>query len=404
MSGRYAADSPDSIAWRIERLARTASAPIADLKRYNEGVRRGIVVALVALAACESRYGAYLTLEGDIELDSVELYFGTASSGSTTQFASPRTGVQSGTIFDRQFSTFDRYDISPTRSTTFYIPPDEGNRDLGAYVVAVALREQQPVAIAEYFGFEVPSDEVHDYHLPLVEYNADTAERWGRDPGCIWWKRDRGDPVKQIVAVVQADDRDCDDTIRANDCNDLCSVGCCACTTPTTLCSSPCALGCMTNGTCTPETCLPVETCSSTCLPGSTLDARYQCAIERTTSQLTIELDTIQGQMCSHQYQFDLTADGSIPCTDPKIEYSDVTTVNGFTYTIAADPTRPGGCVIMSTQSTGVTFTTPHHMIVSFAAGSGVARESVIIAITPGNTLCVMMGYRVIANGSIYRC
>ena len=365
------------------------------------------MVALLGLLACESRYGAYLKLEGDIEIDSVELYFGTAiETGSPTgPFATLRTGVQSGVIFDRRFSTFDRYDIAPTRSTTFYIPPDDVNRELGAYVVAVASRDRQPVAIAEYFGFEVPTDEVHEYQLRAVPYDAAIVERWGREPGCIAWKRERGEPAKQIVAVIQADNRDCDDAVLSSDCNDLCAVGCCTCDAPTAVCTSPCALGCMANSLCTPTTCLPVETCGATCQSLATLDARYQCAIE-TSIALTIQVDTIQTQMCSHQYQFDLSPDIStpIPCIDPKIEFSDVSAASGFTYTIAEDPTRPGGCVIMSTQTTGVVFDETHHMIVSFSAGPGLPRHSVIIAITPGNTLCTMMGYRVFARGPIYGC
>lgn len=365
------------------------------------------MAALLGLLACESRYGAYLKLEGDIDIDSVELYFGSAidSNGSPTgPFASSRNGVQSGVIFDRRFSPYDRYDLAPTRATTFYIPPDDVNRELGDYVVAVASRGQQPAGIAEYFGFEVPTDEVHEYQLHVEPYDGARVERWGREPGCISWKRDRGDPIKQLVAVIQADNRDCDDAILATDCNDLCSIGCCTCVAPTTLCTSPCALGCTESGLCTPSTCVPVETCSTTCMQSSTLASQYQCAIESASAQLTIQVDTFQTQMCSHQYQFDLSPDASqpIPCVDPKIEY--VSATYGITYMIGADPTRPGGCVIMSTQSSSVAFSETDHMIVSFSAGTGLPRKSVIIAITPGNTSCVMMGYRVISRGPIYGC
>jgi len=367
-------------------------------------VRRSLSLALLALVACESRYGAYLELESDVELDSVELYFGTPiDSSAPNTFASPKTGAQSGLVFGRQFSMFDRYDVAPTHTTTSYVPPDDANRDLGAYVVVVASRGQQAIGIAEYFGFEVPSDELHEYRLTLEPYDGG-VERWGRDPGCIAWKRDRGDPAKQVVAVVEADNRDCDESVVADDCNDLCSVGCCTCDVATTLCTAPCAIGCTTSGSCAPTMCLPTGTCGATCLPLSTMEARYRCAIENTSAALTIQVDTYGDQMCSHQYQFDLAPEGNspVPCVDPKIEYSQFAT--GFTYAIAADPTRPGGCVIMSMQSSGVPFTATDRMIVSVAAGGGLPRKSVIIAITPGNTPCMMMGYRVIAGGTTYGC
>ena len=52
------------------------------------------MLVLVCLAACgESRYGAYLVVEGDIEFDHVELYFGaeidSSGTGSGSQFATP---------------------------------------------------------------------------------------------------------------------------------------------------------------------------------------------------------------------------------------------------------------------------------------------------------------------------
>ena len=66
--------------------------------RYNGDVYRRLALLLL-LAGCESRYGAYLMVQGDIQFDEVELYFGvpidSSGPGSGTQFAAPTLGAQS---------------------------------------------------------------------------------------------------------------------------------------------------------------------------------------------------------------------------------------------------------------------------------------------------------------------
>jgi len=373
-------------------------------------VRRA-VVALLLVAGCETRYGAYLKLAGDRDFDAVELYFGHAidssGPGSGMQFASPRLGAQTGLVFDRKFVSFDRFEIARDNSTTYYLPPDDENAKLGAYVAVVVLDGDQPVAIGEYFNFAVPSDAVHEYELALVPYDPVMVDRWGSAPGCIAWKRDRSDPAQDVVAVVQADNRDCDDLVAASDCNDLCTAGSPQCDLLPSLCSDPCAVGCNLGGLCRATLCLPRSACESTCAAITQLEDKLRCALLVPTTHVEIYVDQLNGQMCSHMYQFMLPPNNgnTTPCLDPKLEVNDVPAASGFTYSIAADPTMPGGCVITSMQASNVAFAEAHHFVVSFAAPDSVSpRRSVIVGIQPGNTICEMKGYRVDSFGEVFDC
>jgi hypothetical protein len=368
-------------------------------------VRWGLL-ALVVIAGCETRYGAYLVVKGDVEFDHVELYFGAPveSSGTTSQFATPKLGPQTGLVFGRSFDASDVASTAHERETTQYLPPTDANQELGAYVVAVALEGTTPVAIGEYFDFKVPRDAVHEYHLELEPWGQQQVERWGTAPGCIVWKRVR-DGHDPVVAVVDADNRDCDDLDKTVDCNDLCSTGSSLCDVSLSLCLAQCALGCNVDGSCTAKLCLPTSVCDSNCLELTDPAARFRCAIERASGRLRIVVDTISGQMCSHMYQFALSLDTNVPCIDPKLVFPDGAAYLGFTYTIAADPTTQGGCVISSTQSNGVAFTTAHTFVASFAdPDPAKPRHSVIIGIEPGSDPCLQMGYRIERGGSIYDC
>jgi hypothetical protein len=367
-------------------------------------------LAVWVVLGCEARYGAYLEISGPSELDTVELYFGkpidSSGPGAANQYASPRAGVQSGVLFDRKFASFDRFTVEPTTSTTYYVPPDGVNEILGAYVVAVASRDSVPVGIAEYFGFEVPSREVHVYELPLVPYDPVAVERWGVQPGCIAWKRDRGDPDHQVVAVVHENDRDCDHLATAGDCNDLCTIGSPSCDIAQTLCFSPCAAGCVVDGACRPTMCLPSLAC--TVCPPSGLSDRYQCLLDTVPVHLEIVVETDTGAMCSRSYRFELPpgVDGPSPCLDPQIEAQNVPAGSGISFSIATDTMQPGGCVITATQDPSTPFDVKYHLLVSLAApDSAQPRRSVVIGIAPGaDVTCSQPGYFIELYGSIYDC
>jgi hypothetical protein len=365
-------------------------------------VRWGLLALLLQLAACESHYGAYFEIKGDIELDQVELYFGAPlAPGSPGLFATPTFGVLAGQLFDRVYEVSDEVTVSPRKQTTYYVEANETNQALGAYVVVVALSGGRPVGIGEYFNFKVPSDAVYEYSLTLVPWNPAEAERWGDKPGCVAWKRQRGG--NDIAAIVHKNDRDCDVLDQTVDCNDLCTTGSTLCDASQTLCLGQCALGCNFGGICVAKQCLPTSACDSNCLGLTDPGARFRCAIERAGDHLRIFVDTIEGTMCSHMYQFRLSLDTSVACIDPKFEYQDVT--SGFGYQITADPTNPGDCVISSTQSSVVAFTSAHTFVVSFAdADPTKPRRSVIISVEPGATPCQTMGYHLEPAGSIYDC
>ena len=380
--------------------------------RVYDGLMRALLV-LVGLAACEpSRYGAYLTLQGDIEFDRVELYFGHAleSAGTAQNFATPRLGPSRGLGFGRKFSSFDQYAVDPTKDTTLYVPPDGQNEVLGAYVVAVVSRGDQPVGIGEYFDFKVPSREVHEYLIDLVPYEGAKVERWGADPGCIAWARERGSLDKAVVGVVRADDRDCDDDDINTDCNDLCTSGSVLCDTQQTLCFTPCAIGCATSGVCAPRTCLPANACSTLC-NNATLDGRFKCAIDNSPVHVEIFVDTdpASQRMCGRTWLFPLPPSQNGPppqCLDPKIEFVDVAET-AFLYTIAAEPQTPL-CRLSAEQF--ALFTETHHLIISFAqADPTKPRQSVVVGVqssAPGQGYCddTTAAYRYENIGPIFDC
>jgi len=339
------------------------------------------------LAACESHYGAYFVIEGDVELDQVELYFGTtmdsSGPGNATSFASPMFGAQQGLLFERSFDSADVALVKPTKSTTYYVPARATNDQLGAYVAAVALSGGKPVGIAEYFDFAVPPDQVFEYHLKLVPWDPQAMERWGETPGCVEWRhpRDR-DP---LVAVVHRDDRDCDTMVRDADCDDLCSAESPACAASSLFCNSGtvCALGCSAAGGCAPSMCLPPTTCTSLCQSKVTLKDKLACGAANTTSHMEIFVDRSDFQQaCATDYSFH----PGVTCSMPVIEAKDTGMDTGYTYTINEDPSDPTSCMLTVAQSPAVTFadSAMHHVLVSFAPQvAGKPRPTVVVGIQP---------------------
>ena len=86
----------------------------------------------------------------------------------------------------------------------------DGTKTHGRHVLAIAKLGGVEVGIGELFDFDVPGDAVNEYHVPLVRFENQELERWGRPAdACIRWTRDRGDQPRS-VAVVLPDDSDCD--------------------------------------------------------------------------------------------------------------------------------------------------------------------------------------------------
>jgi hypothetical protein len=348
-------------------------------------VRRGLV-ALVLLAGCgESHYGAYFVIKGDAHFDQVELYFGSkidsSGPGSGDRFASPTFGAQQGLVYDRTFEASDVAAVGATTETTYYLPPTDENQQLGDYVAAVALQGDKPVGMAEYFGFDVPTGEVHEFRLDLTAWNAQEMERWGSSPGCVVWKhpRDQGN----LVAVVHKDDRDCDEMMRDADCNDLCNAQVPACAADQTFCSMTgyCALGCTIGGLCGARMCLPASACASGCATQPTLQQRLDCGTGTAADHIEIYADRTDTKViCNPRFSFD----PGVPCTDPKIEAKTFSTANtSYTYVVAPDSSSPGSCVLYMMAGTNTAFgdTEQHHLMISFAPAALGPRPTVVVGV-----------------------
>lgn len=363
-------------------------------------------MVLVCLAACgESRYGAYLVVQGEIEFDEIELYFGapidSSGTGSGNQFATPTFGQQSGLVFDRKFDASDRVTMMPTTQTTFYLPSDDKNQQLGMYVVAVALSGGQPVGIAEFFDFKVPSDVVHEYHLDLTAWNPMMMERWGERPGCVAWQKQR-DGHDPIVAVVRNDDRDCDAMARDVDCSDLCSAGAAGCNVDQTLCDSTgfCALGCNRSGACTPALCLPDATCiDPNCKALTSIDQRLACGREKTPIHLELLLhrDAAIGKaLCTRTLMFRPTLDmPGRPCKDPIIESIDPAFKTMFAPVIAQSQIDPLSCELHLTGNVAtIADLDEYHALVSIAPANLGPRITFVFGLSwSGSDQCQFEGY-----------
>lgn len=347
------------------------------------------------LTACESRYGAYFVIKGDVHFDQVELYFGkpvdSSGPGSGQTFATPTFGPQAGVVFKRTFDPTDLVTVPAGTQTTFYVPPD-GNQHLGAYAVAVVLREGKPVGIAEYFDFAIPSDTVHEYILDIVPWNPQQMDRWGEDPGCVAWKKPRGSSAG-IVAVVHDDDRDCDAQLAAADCDDLCSAQSSQCTPGEMFCSNNvgyCALGCTRSGTCAPALCLPPMTCSPLCQNAATFQERIECGVVMDpTPHFEIYVDRDQGlALCANQFVFE----PGEPCTMPKIEAADPRIPADFVYMIKTDPDNPAKCKLeLAVSSTTLLGDFEnHHLLISIAPEGAGPRHTFTVGVQakPESTAC----------------
>src|SRR5512143_2120313 len=131
------------------------------------------VFVLLAVGACESRYGTYFTIDGDsneIHFDRVQLYFGTSTD--RTEIGKP-SGATTGAVYQRDADPSDRFDVprnadgSHATEATYWLPYSEHDQDLD-YVAAVALDENdRPVGIGEVVDFEVEPDVVDKYDIEL---------------------------------------------------------------------------------------------------------------------------------------------------------------------------------------------------------------------------------------------
>lgn len=369
---------------------------------------RVAAVLVVALTACEARYGTYFNIDGDsqqIAFDHVELFFGTATNRSS--LGTPE-GVAMGKVYDRSFTASDRFDVTLGTETEYYLPVSADNQALG-YVGAVASKQGQIVGVGELIDFKLEAGIVNKYDIELSPKPAGIIERldvWGGDPGCFAWRRDRGG--LSTIGVMSPDDADCDGLAPAVDCNDFCPTGAQQCEPDLAICGVPnaCGAGCNAGGTCAIEQCLPGELCADPCTKKTTLEERMKCYADLAgTEHMSLQLVmSSTGQPCRNTLVFDVPNGGM--CNAPKLLWFDKRK-DDYTFTIGPAPNDPQGCVLSWISPTAGTFTGDHHLLISLAGPLGAPRTSFVIGVEPGQIAqcsTVMEGYGTSGSSQLYQC
>jgi hypothetical protein len=358
-------------------------------------VRKAVVLVL-ALCACESRYGSYFNIDGDaneIRFDHVRLFWG--NDPQTRAFGTP-SGAHAGTVYTREHDASDDYDVehnadgSLATQTTYYLPVSEENRQLG-YVGAVVYdrsTSDRPIGVGEWRDFSLEAGVVAKYDIELQKAPAnviDKLELWGNDPGCFAWQHER-DGQFSTIAVLSPDDADCDGLVTSADCNDTCPTGAMTCNPDAGFCSSgtTCGLGCAKGGMCAISTCGPPTACSDTCAKHLAFDQRMKCASDATPDHLQIDVFMNGGTPCARSF---LVMPYQLPCVHPKAEWIEQLNDN-WSFSVA-----PGSnadvLITMDALSTTQSFSNDHHLLISCDPKAGeLARWSFFIGVQPGTSNC----------------
>ncbi len=294
---------------------------------------------LLCLAACESKYGAYLTVEAQAgtSFDRVQFYFGKYAGDSVPWI--PRTqDVERGRQMLMKRLPADNEDAvavpAGSARATYYVPSGPVSEHVGQYVLAIAYQGDTPVGAAELFDVAVPDTQVFEYTMTLEPFGA--VERWGSpDLDCVMWTRSR-DGTLSTVAVVRGGDHDCDASASEADCDDMtycppdelatCGAAVNQCVTET------CELGvCMpiagTGGNapttaCVATTCLDKRWCESCSVDGFTPDLEnfFECASGLAIDHHEIAIPVKEdGNLCANPYV--IYAHFGFGCRDPKVVY-----------------------------------------------------------------------------------
>lgn len=371
-------------------------------------IHRGVMALILCVAACESRYGTYLEIDGEaggMTFDRVELYFG-LPHGDTVP-STPSFGSQvPGRLYKRLFTASDLVDAEAAGSTVrFYVPPSEENQGLGAYVLAVAYAGDVPVGIGELADFIIETGSVvRTYDLALEPYDAALVEQWGAGdgPGCVRWTRvDAATGEKTTVAVVRRGDNDCDGLeAEVADCDDLsfCGADGEGCTGTRCVDRETCGLGVCVSGdagvTCQVDTCLVSSVCGACAdVPDAEL---LTCALERAPDHTQITIPTSLGpddpqaltRLCGTSVEYQFALPGGFPCKEPQIlAPKDGITPDGFKYTFI-----DGGAVCFLkiaalSSNTGYLYDdAAHHVVLSVLRGDlPELRSTLLLGIQPAD-------------------
>jgi len=186
-------------------------------------MRSGVLVAVLALAACEAA-GVKLEIDtsGDPTIDELRVYVG-KGSGTRATIVTPqasRAGAREGTYWPRDGG----YESIPLAAGQAEVELDflAGSGLDKVSVVVVGLSGGQPTSVAMQLDVRVPDDVVTVWSLALAPAapaspdDADLAglrvELWGEEPGketCV--RVTNADPEHPNVMIVHGDhDKDCD--------------------------------------------------------------------------------------------------------------------------------------------------------------------------------------------------
>lgn len=357
-----------------------------------------VVVLALAVCACESRYGTYITIDGDsneLRFDHVELFWG--NNPMTRPFGTP-SGTKTGTVYTREFDMpSDEYDVphnadgSLASESTYWLPVTEDNRQLG-YVGALVFDKAQQdklIGVGELQDFSVEDGIVAKFDIELDKPPLLGLDVWGTSPGCFSWTKQReGDNAlsPSTISVVLPDDADCDGRVANLDCNDACPPGS-LCDQMESVCpptTTTCALACQkaNPGACNPSVCLPPDACEHQCaqLP-ATIGSRMSCYTDPIAGYAQHHLDLYvhkdaQGQLCTDTMQF---SPYQRPCKNPIIEWFD-SSIDKWTYTIRGR--SDGQCEIKMIKPTDSSFAGDHHILISVeSTTAGAPRWSFLLGI-----------------------
>jgi hypothetical protein len=355
-------------------------------------------VLLLALGACESRYGAYFNVDGDgnqIRFDHVDLYFG--KNGMSSASIGKPSGPSMGKVFERDVDSSDSFDVPPNgdgslaTESMYWLPVNDHNRELG-YVAAVAYNTKtdgmKPVGIGEVLGFQLEDGVVDKYEIELQSPSFG-VDVWGPAPNCFAWTRQRGDQFSTIAVLSSPDDADCDGLVASADCNDACPTGATTCNPDGAICASPtaCGIGCAKNGFCAISACAPPAACMDPCAKLATFEERMKCASNNTHDHLQIDVNMNGGMPCARSFH---VLPYQTPCFNPKKEWVEPFNDN-WSFEVAPSTNTTGEVMItMDGLATNQSFSNDHHMLISCdPKPPALSRWSFIIGIQPGTSDCL---------------
>lgn len=292
-----------------------------------------VVGILVALAACDEQHGARVIVEGPVEFDHVELFFGKGGSRVVpippSRVTDPAAQEQDGQRYNRVAAPADvvAANETVTRLDLLFVPGDE----TAEYVGIVAYQGATPVGIGEVMGLGIPDDKLVQYVVTLVPFATERAEVWGEGggPKCLYWSRADRAPI----AVVRGGDPDCDELKGQLDCspNAYCPAGSQACGMRPTIGDGSCAFfdernncivgHCVEGQGCASELCGVEAVCKSECESATTLPERLACGAEATQDhvEVLVPVAELTRSACSTTVHIPLPFPGAL-CREPKIE------------------------------------------------------------------------------------